>query len=328
MNVNPLVSLIIPAYNAEEYIVECLESLFAQSYKNIEIMIIDDGSKDKTAEIIGKYGDRIHYFYHNTSGGPAAPRNVGIAHSQGEYLCFFDSDDIMAPDCISRQVDFLQRHPDVGMVFCNYRNFDSIQAYEKSHFQTCPELSALLANRQEIILPNPCRMLAKENFGIMGTLMIRRSMLQYESKFNEDLTSSVDFHFYYKLARFTQVGINNYLGQSRRLHNNNITNNQTKRLNMGIYSYSLLVQTEKDKLARALLKNRISTCYNDLARHYANRRNYAKSFQNEFQALSSNLSFSQLLKSIKSFTRTASIAAGLHVPQEEVHAANSQSARF
>ena len=78
-------------------------------------------------------------------------------------------------------------------------------------------------------------------------------MLQYESKFNEDLTSSVDFHFYYKLARFTQVGINNYLGQSRRLHNNNITNNQTKRLNMGIYSYSLLVQTEKDKLARACL---------------------------------------------------------------------------
>lgn len=322
MNVNPLVSLIIPAYNAEEYIVECLESLFAQSYQNIEIIIIDDGSKDKTAGILEKYRDRVHYFYQNTSGGPAAPRNVGIAHSHGEYLCFFDSDDIMAPDCILRQVDFLQRHPDAGMVFCDYRNFNSFQAYEKSHFQTCPQLSALLADKEEMILPNPCRILAKENFGIMGTLMIRRSMLRYESKFNEDLTSSVDFHFYYKLARFTQVGINSYLGQLRRLHNNNITSNPLKTLNMGIYSYSLLVQTEKDGQARALLKNHISSCCADLSRHYANHRNYAKSFQNEFQALYSNLSFSQLLKSIKSFTRTVSIAAGLHVPQEKIHVAN------
>lgn len=318
----PLVSLIIPTYNAENFIAECLESIFKQTYKNIEVIVVDDGSKDKTAEIIKEYRDRIHYFYQNSSGGPASPRNVGIAHSHGEYLCFFDSDDLMAPDYIMRQVDFLQRHADVGMVFCDYRNFDSGQFYEKSHFQTCPELWSIIGTKTEMILQHPCRLLAKENFGIMGTLTIRRSTLQYQSSFNESLTSSVDFDFYYKLARFSPLGIHNYEGQLRRLHKNNITSNQIKALNMSIYCYNLLVETEQDNKAKTLLKKHISICWTDLARYYANSHDYIQSFRSELHSLSSNFCFSQLLRSLKGFTRTACIATGLHSPQGEIYQAN------
>jgi len=313
----PLVSLIIPTYNSANFIVECLESIFAQTYKNIEIIVVDDGSEDTTAEVLKKYQNCIAYFYQNSSGGPAAPRNVGIAHSHGDYLCFFDSDDIMTPDYVWRQVDFLQRNSDIGMVFCDYRNFDDLGFYEKTHFQTCPKLWSIVSNKAEVILRNSCRMLAEENFGIMGTLMIRRSMLQYESGFNENLSSSVDFFFYYRLARFSPVGINNYLGQMRRLHTNNITNNHLKALNMGLYAYRLLRHTEKDNEAKILLKKKISTYCVDLARYYANHGDYSPSLRNELQAISNNFCFSQLLKSLKSFIRTTFIALGLHKPQEE-----------
>lgn len=318
MSTKPLVSLIIPTYNAESFIVECLESIFVQTYDNIEIIVVDDGSKDKTGEILRKYRDRISYFYQNSSGGPAAPRNAGIAHSHGDYLCFFDSDDLMTPDFISRQVAFLQEHTDVGMIFCDYKNFDARKSYEKSHFQTCPELWSMLDSKKEMILQNPCRILARENFGIMGTLMIRRSMLKYENAFNENLSSSVDFYFYYRLARFGQVGINNFVGQLRRLHDNNITNNHAKALNMGIYSYSLLMQSEEDHEAKISLKRQVSVYWADLARYYANCGNYARSFRNELNALLNNFCFSQLLRSLKSVIRTILIAVGLHNPHEEI----------
>ncbi|PJA94745.1 hypothetical protein CO130_02855, partial [Candidatus Jorgensenbacteria bacterium CG_4_9_14_3_um_filter_38_10] len=92
MDSNPLVSIIIPAYNAEKYIQRALESALAQTYKDIEIIVIDDGSTDKTAEIIKTYQDpRIIYFFQKNQGqGPA--RNNGIKKSQGEYITFLDAD--------------------------------------------------------------------------------------------------------------------------------------------------------------------------------------------------------------------------------------------
>ena len=320
MKATPLVSLIIPAHNAEGFLAECLESILSQTYQTIEIIVVDDGSTDKTAEIAHKYQARIRYFHQNASGGPAAPRNVGLAHSHGDYLCFFDSDDLMVQDCLSKQVDFFERHPDVGMVFCNYINFEKDQFYKTPHFQSCPELWHTLNNKEEMILQNPCRILAKENFGIMGTLMIRRSMLQYEKEFNENLTASVDFYFYYKLARFTQVGINNFVGQLRRLHDDNITNahNKSTVLKMGIYSYKLLYESEKDKEANILLNKCISTWCSELARFNANHGDYLQSFQDELRALFNDLCFDQLSKSLKSFARTALMAVGIHNPREEV----------
>lgn len=321
MQTAPLISLIIPAHNAEGFLAECLESILSQTYQSIEIIVVDDGSTDKTAEIAHKYQPRIRYFHQNASGGPATPRNVGLAHSHGDYLCFFDSDDLMVQGCLSKQVDFLERHPDAGMVFCNYINFAKDKFYRTPHFQSCPEFWHTLSNKEEMILQTPCRVLAKENFGIMGTLMIRRSMLKYEKGFNENLTASVDFYFYYKLARFTQVGINNYVGQLRRLHEGNITNahNKSTVLNMGIYSYRLLCETEQDKEAKILLNKCISTWCSERARFNANHGDYLQSFQDEWRALFNDFCFDRLSKSLKSFARTALMAVGIHNPQDEVY---------
>lgn len=90
-----LVSVIIPVYNCENYISECLESILSQTYSNIEVIIVDDGSTDNTKNIIFKsYISKIRYFYQNNSGAPAA-RNKGLEKANGEYIIFFDADDRM-----------------------------------------------------------------------------------------------------------------------------------------------------------------------------------------------------------------------------------------
>lgn len=319
MDNKPLVSIIIPVYNAESTIADCLESLISQTYDKNEIIIVDDGSKDKTAGIVEKYQHKVSYYYQDHSGGPAIPRNIGILHSSGEYLCFFDSDDVMNSDYISKQVDFLQRYPDVGMVFCDYKNFDENGYWKTSHFQESPQIWNIINNdndKKEFILNNACRILAKQNFGIMGTLMIRRTMLKYEKGFNQNLKASVDFFFYYQLARYSQVGIINYIGMLRRLHTNNITFNKYKVLTMGIHSRTLLLESETDTQAKALLNEYIASHYSSLSRYEANHGKYYQSFVCEFKALSNNLCFVQLIKSLKSFFRTILMAIGIHNPQE------------
>lgn len=103
---NPLVSVVIPTYNVEEYLLQCLDSLNAQTYKNFECIIIIDGATDNSYDIAQKYCSKHHNFYvyyqNNSGSGPA--RNKGIAHSSGEFICFVDPDDWVDPCYIEELV--------------------------------------------------------------------------------------------------------------------------------------------------------------------------------------------------------------------------------
>ncbi len=107
MNTNTLVSVVIPAYNAEKYIRECLDSALAQTYTNLEIIIIIDGSKDNTEIICKEYADkdsRIKYLWQENAGVSAA-RNRGIQMATGDYIVFWDYDDFAEPDLVERFID-------------------------------------------------------------------------------------------------------------------------------------------------------------------------------------------------------------------------------
>jgi len=119
----PLVSVIIPAYNAELHIKRAIESVIKQTYKNIEIIIIDDGSTDRTADIIKSLKDpRIIYFYQKSKGQGAA-RNYGIVKSKGEYITFLDADDFYLPEKVENQIKFLIDHPEYKIVYCELLHF-------------------------------------------------------------------------------------------------------------------------------------------------------------------------------------------------------------
>ncbi len=110
-----LVSVIIPTYNGEEFIEETLESVFSQTYKNFEVIIIDDGSSDNTRKIIKEYDKPLnHYFQQNLGAGAA--RNLGVARSKGEFIAFLDHDDYWTPTKLERQISVLKSKSDVDAV--------------------------------------------------------------------------------------------------------------------------------------------------------------------------------------------------------------------
>lgn len=109
MTDNPLVSVLIPLYNAEKYFDECIQSVLNQSYKNIEVIIVNDGSTDGSLEIAKKYEKKYSHIkvYSQENRGAAAARNKAFSFSAGEYIQYLDADDIMDPEKISFQIDTL-----------------------------------------------------------------------------------------------------------------------------------------------------------------------------------------------------------------------------
>jgi glycosyltransferase involved in cell wall biosynthesis len=114
-NSSPLVSVIMAAYNAAEHIGEALESALAQDWRPLEIVVVDDGSSDDTAAVVGRYPEVV--YVHQDNKGPSAARNSAVEHSSGAFVANFDSDDLLPPSRVSDQVEYLLSHPEVGAVF-------------------------------------------------------------------------------------------------------------------------------------------------------------------------------------------------------------------
>lgn len=125
--ISPKVSIIIPTYNREQYIVEALESALAQTYPNLEIIVVDDGSKDGTRSAIEPFlsdqsGRRVACFYQENKGVSAA-RNLGIQKAKGDYLLFLDSDDIAQPNLVEALVSALGSDPACGVAYSEFLYF-------------------------------------------------------------------------------------------------------------------------------------------------------------------------------------------------------------
>lgn len=115
----PLVSVVVPVYNGERYLGEALKSIFAQDYRPLEVIVVDDGSTDTSASIARSF-EEINYFYQQNQ-GPSAARNAGIAAASGEFIAFLDADDVWLPNKLSIQVKYLMDHPEVGFVLARQR---------------------------------------------------------------------------------------------------------------------------------------------------------------------------------------------------------------
>ncbi len=113
----PKVSVVIPTYNCAQYICQAVDSVWAQTYHDFELVVVDDGSTDNTRELLMQYGKHLRYIYQENRGMTAA-RNTGIRNSSGEYIGFLDSDDIWLPNKLDRQVKLLDEAPEVGLVYC------------------------------------------------------------------------------------------------------------------------------------------------------------------------------------------------------------------
>ncbi len=114
----PLVSIVVPAFNAESTINRCLDSLLGQTYKNIEVLVVNDGSKDKTLEIVRNYSDKRLKVFTQENGGISATRNRALESANGEYVAFCDSDDFYEKDYLEKMMFLFDKN--VCMVACDF----------------------------------------------------------------------------------------------------------------------------------------------------------------------------------------------------------------
>ncbi len=201
----PNVSVIIPAYNGARFLPEAIESVLAQTYKDYEIIVVDDGSTDNTKEILKPYFDKIKYI-HQQNQGAATARNTGIRHSQGEYIAFLDADDVWLPEKLHTQVYYLDNNPEVAMVYS--RSFtisgDGELISKKSSYKDFP--SGEIFN-----------ILFLHSFFIYtSTVVVRRRILDTVGLFDESLITSEDRDLWLRIAReFKVSGITKYLCKYR-----------------------------------------------------------------------------------------------------------------
>lgn len=176
----PLVSVIIPAFNSENYIEQTINSALTQTYKNLEIIIIDDGSTDRTLEIVNKISGkdkRIKFYSIPPAGRPSVPRNFGIQKSNGEYIAFLDSDDLWHRRKIELQLKKLLQNPLSAFVYSMSITFGDISFFS-SQYELLPLPFRAAKNRGDL--------LSIGNTIPLSSVIVRKDKLVEVNGFDED----------------------------------------------------------------------------------------------------------------------------------------------
>ncbi|QQS44845.1 MAG: glycosyltransferase [Acidobacteriota bacterium] len=188
------VSVIIPAYNAEAFVVETIESALAQTRPADEIIAVDDGSTDRTLDVLRRFEPSIVVLT-KPNGGPASARNTAIRRAAGEYLAFLDCDDLWAPEKLEKQVAYLDRHPQVGLLFS-----EAIMFSEEAGRKV--EMSPIGYTADPTF-----RQLLYGDFIPNSTVVIRRSCVEKVGLLNEsrELIGVEDYEYWMRIARFFEM---------------------------------------------------------------------------------------------------------------------------
>lgn len=131
---NPKVSVIIPTYNRADLLPRAIESVLNQTFKDFELIVVDDGSTDNTKELVSdfqKKDNRIQYIWQENSGAPAKPKNTGIKNSKGDYIAILDSDDEWLPEKLEKQLKLFEKDKNLGIVGCNCYDVYATQMNKK-----------------------------------------------------------------------------------------------------------------------------------------------------------------------------------------------------
>jgi len=188
---SPLVSVIIPAFNAAGHVRAALESVFAQSFTDYEVILVNDGSPDtvQLEQAIQPYVSRITYLTQQ-NGGPSAARNLGIRHARGEWLALLDSDDTWLPHYLAEQIKFLREDPALDMVYCDANLEGDANAAGKTFMQVCPSNGRVTFES----------LLVEQTQPITSGTVVRRQKAAAAGLFDEDLRCSEDHDLWLRVA--------------------------------------------------------------------------------------------------------------------------------
>lgn len=196
----PIVSIITPIHNRPAYLKEAIQSVQAQTLKDWELIVVGDGATDETRELVKKFSAsdrRIRYVHreHHGKREVGAVRNVGIRVSSGKYIAFLDDDDLFLPEKLACQIDYMEKHPEVGLVYSFIEIFSDQDPKRRTRRR--PDVKMLETNYPALV----------EKILIqMATVLVRRRAFEVVGHFNEVLHYADDGEMWRRIARQFPVG--------------------------------------------------------------------------------------------------------------------------
>ena len=210
----PLISILVPTYNCEQFIEEAINSILSQEYDNLEIIVVDDGSTDNTEEIVKRIVETRHVlslpnirYFRKEHSGISETRNMCLEKAKGEYIAWCDADDYWLQGKLQAQMEYFAQNPDCQIVFTKYRNF-----LHPENITISPKIKHELELEKRYKTYLPSALIKKEVFEQVGI-------------FNKKLTISEDSNFIFRM-NLAKINTEHYVDKvfyNRRLHQNNIT---------------------------------------------------------------------------------------------------------
>ncbi len=215
----PLVSVIVVTYNRAHFLKDALDSIQRQTFRDYEIILVDDGSTDNTKEIVKQY-EGIRYIYQE-HGGISKARNTAIRAARGKWIATLDSDDLWKEEKLQKQVDYLRANPECRIVYTKFSNFTDIPEYELNERQ-----KGLLQTVEKWYLPSAL---------IDARLFDEIGLYDETKEWGED----TDWIFRLKFARIDMEHCVDDILYLRRVHSSNISNSREKIYNLDIWKIAI-----------------------------------------------------------------------------------------
>lgn len=267
----PKVSVIIPTYNRAPFITQALESVFAQTFKDFEIIVVDDGSTDNTQEVLKKFDGRIISILQENQ-GISPTRNRGIKLALGQYIAFLDSDDFWTPEKLEDQVKVLYANPKVGIV---YSRMPIINAQGVKIGMKPSGVSG--RNFRELL----------EVWGDLptSTVMVRRECFDKAGFFDPELQTGEDIELWIRIARHYDLHeIENKIHAYYRRHEEQITKSRIK-VHSGLIKIYTKIYNDYPEASKGLMRRRIVESQYSLSKDYLNEGKYNNALMITWRAI-------------------------------------------
>ncbi len=272
----PEVSVIIPTYNRALTIGKSIDSVLEQTYKDYEIIVVDDGSTDNTYEVLRPYWEKIHYVF-KENWGISSARNLGLEIAKGRYIALLDSDDFWKPEKLQKQIECFNKHQEYGIIATRCitntvdRNFNTIELKKIRRSGKSGWIYKDLFNK---------------NFLRTSSVLIKKECFQKVGYFDESLPRCNDIDMWLRISRKYPVGFINspltiYTRRPKEIRRDNIEGRK-------IWLQVLEKNYDPTLIPNYMYKKRIARIYNHIAENYFKKGNKEEGKRALYQALALN----------------------------------------
>jgi len=247
-----VVTIIIPTFNQHSFLLEALSSVFAQTFQNYKIVVVDDGSTDATRDVLSPYKDRLQYIW-KENGGEARARNRGIREARSRFIAFLDHDDLWEPTFLETTIAHMERHPVLGLV--------STGSVRMSDGKRHPGF------RKGLLQGDLFPLLFHRNFITTSGVVVRRTSFDRVGLFDEPLGFGVDYDMWLRIAKAYPIALINKPLCKWRDHAGNISKNELLQLRKSVlqliesYSTDRRISPKLSRSRRAQLMASLGCVY-------------------------------------------------------------------